>query len=346
LDSGASFNVLDKDRATALGILANGRRQELGAGEGTLTSGVARGVTLGLSGLSLSGGEITVLALNAAISQAEGRTVDGILGYDFFKQFVVEIDYERGIINLYEPRSYAYSGNGDRIPLRLLREHALVTATMALSNGRRIAGDFIVDTAWRSALTLNGPFSKAGRILASLDKTIEATTGLGIGGPTKDTIGRISSLKLGRYVIRRPVAGLSKDRAGVSSEEGLAGILGAEVLRRFKVIFDYSRSQMILEPNANFADPCEFDMSGMFVLTAADRPDLIQVREVLPGSPAFEAGIRPGDVIAAVDGRPAAQLSLDQVRGMLKEREGKEYLVSVRRGDRALRFKIQLRRLI
>src|SRR5712692_10920967 len=48
LDSGASFNVLDQDRATALGISASGRRQESGAGEGTLTSGVANGVTLAL----------------------------------------------------------------------------------------------------------------------------------------------------------------------------------------------------------------------------------------------------------------------------------------------------------
>jgi len=70
------------------------------------------------------------------------------------------------------------------------------------------------------------------------------------------------------------------------------------------------------------------------------------VREVLQASPAFDAGIRPGDVIAAVDDRPAAQLGLDRVRRMFKEREGKEYLLRVRRGDRSLQFKIQLRRLI
>ncbi len=346
LDSGASFNVLDKDRATALGISASGRRQESGAGEGTLTSGVANGVTLALSGLSIPSREIRVLAVNAAISQAEGRIVDGLLGYDLFKQFVVEIDYWKGIVNLYEPRSYAYSGDGERIPLRVLREHALVTATLILSDGRRVPGDFIVDTGWRSALTLNGPFSKVQRIWASLDKTIDAATGMGLGGPTKDTLGRINSLKLGRYLMSHPVTGLSKAQAGVSSEDGFAGIIGAEVLRRFKVVFDYSRKQMILEPNANFSEPYEFDMSGMFVMTDAERFDLIQVREVLQASPAFDAGIRPGDVIAAVDDRPAAQLGLDRVRRMFKEREGKEYLLRVRRGDRSLQFKIQLRRLI
>jgi C-terminal processing protease CtpA/Prc len=112
------------------------------------------------------------------------------------------------------------------------------------------------------------------------------------------------------------------------------------------VVFDYSRKQMILEPNANFSETYEFDMSGMFVMTDAERLDLIQVREVLEASPAFDAGIRPGDVIAALDDRPAAQLGLDQVRRMFKEREGKEYVLSVRRGDRSLQFKIQLRRLI
>jgi hypothetical protein len=46
--------------------------------------------------------------------------------------------------------------------------------------------------------------------LASLDETIDAATGMGLAGPTKDTLGRISSLKLGRYLMSHPVVGLSK----------------------------------------------------------------------------------------------------------------------------------------
>src|SRR5262249_44427182 len=125
LDTGASFNVLDKERAEALGIASSGQSEESGAGEGRLSSAVATGVTLGLPGLALFNPRIAVVGLNAAISRAEGRRVDGLLGYDFFKQFVVEIDYAGRRITTHQPSSFRYRGQGQRIPLKIVREHAL-----------------------------------------------------------------------------------------------------------------------------------------------------------------------------------------------------------------------------
>ena len=343
LDTGASFSVLDKDRASALGISASGTQRVRGAGDGSLTSGVAKNVALALSGLSLPSRDIRVLAVNAALSQVEGRAVDGLLGYDFFKQFVVEIDYAAERVNVYDPANRP-PAVGERIPLRIVREHALVAATLGLSDGRSIPGEFIVDTAWRSALTLNAPFSKAQRIPKTVEKTIEGITGIGIGGPTKDAIGRIVSLKLGQFVIERPVVAFSK--SGIASDDSFSGIIGGEVLRRFKVVLDYPRQQMFLEANPNFSEPYEFDMSGMFLTASSEGLDKIQVREVLNSSPAFEAGIHPGDLIAAVDNLAAAQLGLEQVRRLFKEREGKQYLLTVQRGTRSLHLKVQLRRLI
>ena len=53
---------------------------------------------------------------------------------------------------------------------------------------------------------------------------------------------------------------------------GRAGNIGNEILRRFKVTFDYSRAQMILEPNNAIDQPDEFDMSGLSPL--AEESDL------------------------------------------------------------------------
>src|SRR5262249_26410133 len=133
---------------------------------------------------------------------------------------------------------------------------------------------------------------------------------------------------------------------GISSDDSFSGIIGGEVLRRFRLVLDHPRQQMFLEPNPNFSEPYDFDMSGMFLTAGSDGLDKIQVREVLRSSPAFDAGVRPGDVIAGVDNLAAAQLSLERVRKFLKEREGKEYLLILQRGARSLRVKIQLRRLI
>lgn len=47
-----------------------------------------------------------------AFPAAPGFEFDGILGYDFIKQFVIEIDYLNQFMNLYDPRAYALRRKG------------------------------------------------------------------------------------------------------------------------------------------------------------------------------------------------------------------------------------------
>ena len=57
--------------------------------------------------LDLESPERSVLALEFA-SPVQGQTIGGLLGYDFIRRFVVEIDYTAHVINLYRPRGYRY----------------------------------------------------------------------------------------------------------------------------------------------------------------------------------------------------------------------------------------------
>ena len=86
-------------------------------------------------------------------------------------------------------------------------------------------------------------------------------------------------------------------------------------------------------------------MSGLEL--AGDGDDFKQyvVNEVLAHSPAAEAGVREEDVLTAIDGRPASEFTLEQARALLR-REGEERVLSVRRGDQVLTFRLKLRRLI
>jgi S1-C subfamily serine protease len=102
---------------------------------------------------------------------------------------------------------------------------------------------------------------------------------------------------------------------------------------------------MILEPNAEFSEPYEVDMSGLDIATEGQDFSVIVVNEVEKGSPAAEAGIQEEDVITAIDGHPTKEFTIMQIRKMFM-RDGREYLITLKRGPKELQTKLKLRRLI
>ncbi len=344
LDTGAAASVIDVERAKALGLELAGKLEGRGAGERSVDVAFAKGASFRLPGVELFDQTIAAVSLDS-LEPYEGRAIDGILGYDFLSRFVVEIDYANKLINLYDPQSYAYVGPGDSLPITIEESVPHVRARIVQSGRDSMEGKFTVDTGSRGALHLTKPFAETHKLLESVQKTIQAPFGAGVGGETKQLIGRVKTLKLGRFAIENPVAGFSQDVKGSLASPDYAGLIGGEILRRFKVIFDYSRKQMILEPNAHLSEPYEYDMSGAFLI--AEGPDFkpFKVHRIIEDSPASEAGLREGDVIAAIDGRPATEFTLEQLRQMFKQ-EGREVLLNIQRAEEFLEVRLKLRRLI
>jgi Aspartyl protease/PDZ domain len=344
LDTGSPSNVLDIEVARSLGIPLKDTWQASGAGESTLASSHASNVSFGIGSLEIKCPEIDVVPLNAAISSGEGRKVNGLLGYDFFKQFAVEIDYIQKEIRIHEPKRFRY--NSERgIPFKIVRGDILVPARITIHQKRRISGTFLIDTAWRSALTFTSPFARKIE-LESPSESVTAMTGMGIGGPTIESIGRLSKLRLGRYQFRNMVANFSHAKAGVLSQGDFSGIIGGETLRRFRVLFDYSKQTMILKPNENFNEPFEFDMSGLFLTSQGSKLEKVRVEYVVENSAAALAGIQLGDIIESIDEQPVSAIGLETIRRMFKDREDKEHLIRIHRNGIDRNFGLVLRRII
>jgi membrane-associated protease RseP (regulator of RpoE activity) len=215
-----------------------------------------------------------------------------------------------------------------------------------MADGKTVAGNILVDTAWRSALSLTSPFVANHSLLAKVPKSVDAITGIGIGGSTVDSVARIAGLKLGRFAMENVVGEFSHAKAGVMSQDDFAGIIGTEILRRFRVIFDYPEHRMILEPNAAFSTPYEFDMSGLFITYEGAGAKAFKISEVIRDSPGANSGLQVGDLIEAVDQHSASSFTLPQIREMFKEGEGKEHRLSIRRGSKVLTVQLRLRRII
>jgi carboxyl-terminal processing protease len=86
----------------------------------------------------------------------------------------------------------------------------------------------------------------------------------------------------------------------------------------------------VLDPHSNFFDPKQYalfreEQQGKYYgvgMTIAARENQTVVVAPFVGSPAFKAGIRPGDVISKVDGKSCATLSSNEVADMLKGAKG------------------------
>src|SRR6266436_9529127 len=116
LDTGADTSVIDEQRAKGLGLTPQGKIVASGAA-GSAEATFTKGVSVSLPGVEVLDQTIYVLPLDSL--SALVRKIDGVLGNDVLKEFVLEIDYSAGTINLYEPHGYRYSGAGKIIPLTI-----------------------------------------------------------------------------------------------------------------------------------------------------------------------------------------------------------------------------------
>ncbi len=340
LDTGANSSVINTARARELGFKIEEGFNATGAG-GTVESGRVSGININLGEVSLNNLTVAVLPLDS-LEDSAGRRMDAILGYELFKNFIVEIDYESNQIKLSEPKGFVYRGAGESLPLTFTHNHPYVRASIRLAGREPIEGEFVIDLGSNFAVTLLPSFIEQQGILKSIPKTIQ-TRGRGVGGEVEMPVGRIESLQMGRFKIDRPVTVLPP--SGTFGSEGKAGNIGSAIMRRFKIIFDYSRRRVILEPNKDFSNPFEFDMSGLALMTNSPLFQSVRVLRVIKDSPAAEAGIQPHDEITAINNRPAAEFQLMQLREMFK-RAGQTYLLEIKRGDEKLKLTLKTRKLI
>ena len=342
LDSGSEGSVLDSKLASALGLKAVGRQRSLGAG-GEQEGSTVRGVDVELQGFELLDQAMDALSLEALSAQA-GRRMDGIIGHPIFERCVVQIDYTRHCLSLFDTSRFEYAGRGAVIPIELIDSHPYVTASVVLPGGRSITGRFVIDTGGSSSLIFSSEVIEREGIQAVMGKTL-SVQGHGVGGGTELRLGRVDRLDLGGFSLVRPIAMLKLTGAGRVSAPGTLGNIGAGVLSRFTVIFDYARRRMILEPGPDLAEAFESDMSGLSLVTAPPEFRTVRVARVMDDSPGVDAGVRAGDVIEAVDGTPADEIGVPALRERLR-REGQVIRLGVLRGTERILVTLRTRRMI
>jgi hypothetical protein len=345
LDSGCSGgSVIARECAERLKLgRGDEAKQHLGAGAGVAV-GVATtpDVTLRIGGDTLRAPLLRVFTL-AHVAPFEGRSVDGLLGEDFLRRHVVEIDYAQRKIRFFEPSHVVPAGAASVVPITLENGLAVARGTLTSPGHGPIACRLVIDTGVRATVIFYHPFVTDHRLLAQQSHLLMGTVGGGAGGESIGDIGRVESLRIGPVSFKQPVAIFSRDTVGVFASRDADGIVGGELLRRCKVTFDYPHKRLLLEPYATPPD-FEYDMSGLFLTAHGETFREIVIQSVAAGTPAAEAGLRRGDRIAAIDGQRDADLTLERVRAMFREPTTRR--LDVERGGERFQVKLTTRRLV
>jgi hypothetical protein len=175
----------------------------------------------------------------------ERQPFDGVIGDEFFRLFVVEIDYAAQVMNLYEPKGYQYKGRSEAIPIEV-RPQYIYLHTQLTSKAGPVKGFFMVDTGHMGGLLLHRPFVEKNGLMPPDEKT-KPFEMCGIGGYSSARIGPLPSLRFGAAEIKEPVTLFSQAKGGNLLSTEYDGVIGNAIWRHFTVVFDYSRSRMYLE---------------------------------------------------------------------------------------------------
>ena len=272
LDTGASGAVHnDASSVESLNLKIAGEVQVRGVGGGGMTSTakIAEGVTFNIGGVELSNGHLALLP-----SSRWGHS--GVIGREVFANLVVEVDWEKQVLGFYEPAQYKYSGSGVVLPITFDdggRPYTMAAA--AVAGGKMIPVKVVVDAGASHALSLDITSNEGLKLPEGATKTV---LGQGASGEVTGHAGRIDVLEFGGQIFKNVPTSFADASAGTTTEPGRNGNLGSGILRRFKVIYDYSRNQMILEPNKfakdSFGTPMPATTTA-FTVAPATLPDYI-----------------------------------------------------------------------
>lgn len=312
------------------------------------------------------------------ISQDVGVPVNGIIGYYFFKNQPVEIDYIKKTITIYKDRS--------KFPKKV-RRFSDFPMTVEFNKPYMYADVSMKHEKESSKLLLDLGNTDSVWLFPALIKDfiynrphIDDFLGRGFSGDIFGKRSRINSLSIGNFELKKPIASMPDEFSiqHLKLVKDRKGSIGSEILRRFTVIFDYPEERIYFKPNRDLDDPFMIDGSGLEVkqdgllwdkeqvqvqtakndrtsseTRALDnRTDKFQYKFTLKplflvsgtrkDSPAQKAGILKNDELISIDKKNAKDLTLNKIHLILKTDVSRKIHLEVKRNGLLLKFEFKL----
>lgn len=348
LDTGVETAILTEKLYSDL-LEINYLRELTIAGPGIIDSVqayVANEVIFSLPG-GIIGQNMNMLVLKEdylKLSENIGDDVHGIIGYDIFSRFVVDINYDEHMLTLTDPRKFKRNRRATEVPLDIVGSKPFIKATIK-QNYQKADLDIMVDTGASHAALLD--YNNVTDVSLPEKKMI-TRLGRGIAGDIPGYIGRMDSVQIECFGFESMLVSAPFDGAynKVIKRGARVGTFGGELLTRFRVTFDYNNQMMYLKKGTEYKNKFEYDMSGLSLNSVGKKYDTLKVVAVTQSSPAAYADIRVGDVIHKINGKNLKTHTLSEVFQLLRSKDGRKIVVKIYRDGEKLKKTFRLKRLI
>lgn len=306
-----------------------------------------------------------------------GMPIHGIIGYDVFKDLIVEINYSSKTIKLHDPTYYKYRKckKCRTFDITITQNKPYLDAVVEIDTSQ-VPVKLLIDSGGSDALWL---FEDEKRGVKPINSNyFEDYLGKGLSGNVYGKRSKITSFALQDFRFH-DVNVAFPDSSSISiarNYKDRSGSIAGEMLKRFDVIFDYGRKKVTLRKNRYFKEPFHYNKSGIvleqdglrLVVESKENNsvynsniDLNKVTfqasfqysikpaftivELRKDSPAEKAGLRLGDIILSVNNKNTSALKMHEVISMFSDKDGKLIRLKVDRNGVTLNYEFKLESL-
>jgi hypothetical protein len=233
LDTGAEYSVVSSRLAQQLGLTIEKRGSAQFADEVTLT----------MASVVLQRQRVLVMPFESYY--ARGRTIDGLVGYDFFARYVVKIDFKATNLVIFEPAAFAPPKAAVSVPIEFAGRLPVMRSVLTLETGKSLDVRLMVDTGASQAVILRYPFTHAHGLfdLGGAPSTAPSLA----SGVRKLTEIPVHRIRMSKWTFPKPRVQAFAEPVGSGGYTTSDGLIGNDLLARFTLFVDYPRKRLLLQ---------------------------------------------------------------------------------------------------
>jgi len=313
------------------------------------------------------------------LSAKMGVDINGIVGGDLLKDFIVKINYATERITFYNPETYVYNNCNkcEVFPLDFYNKKPFINVNVENYLGDLVKVKLLIDSGGGDALWL---FEHSHPKIIISKNYFKDYLGKGLNGNIYGKRSKIDKLIIGSFVFDNASVSYpdSTSIVAVHKNKDRNGTLGAGILKRFHVIIDYPNRKITLKKNSRFfKEPFLYNKSGIELVYGGERlvkekrarfPDnsqnnnnsitqiiysyalaykpSYQISYVRDGSPAKIAGLLVGDIILEINRKLAYNIEMQEIIQMLSQKEDKKIKLLIDRDGKHLNYEFNLKSML